>query len=81
MYREFIADAPEQFGGFFGWQIAPPLPFIPEDRHGDTFCMIVSCWSGPLDDAEAVLKPFRDIAPVVAEHVGPAPYPARRALR
>ncbi|MCH7901652.1 MAG: FAD-binding oxidoreductase [Acidobacteria bacterium] len=76
LYREFIADAPEQFGGFFGWQIAPPLPFIPEDRHGDTFCMIVSCWTGPLDDAEGVLKPFRDVAPVVAEQVGPAPYPA-----
>ncbi len=76
LYREFIADAPEQFGGFFGWQIAPPLPFIPEDRHGDTLCMIVSCWTGPLDAAEDVLKPFRDVAPVVAEHVGPAPYPA-----
>jgi len=76
LYREFIADAPEKFGGFFGWQIAPPLPFIPEDRHGDTFCMIVSCWTGPLDDAESVLKPFRDVAPVIAEHVGPAPYPA-----
>src|SRR5687767_1818149 len=36
-YRDLIADAPEQFGGFPAWQIAPPLPFIPEDRHGDTF--------------------------------------------
>ncbi len=76
LYREFIADAPEQFGGFFGWQVAPPLPFIPGDRHGDTFCMIVSCWTGPMDEAEGVLKPFRDVAPVVAEHVGPAPFPA-----
>ena len=31
-YREFIAAAPEQLGCFFGWQIVPPLPFIPEDR-------------------------------------------------
>lgn len=76
LYREFIADAPEQFGGFFGWQMAPPLPFIPGDRHGDTFCMIVSCWTGPMDEAEGVLKPFRDVAPVVADHVGPAPFPA-----
>jgi FAD/FMN-containing dehydrogenase len=78
-YREFIADAPEQFGGFPAFQIAPPLPFIPEDRHGDTFIAFVSCWTGPLDEAENVLKPLRDVAPIVAEHVGPMPYPALNA--
>ena len=75
-YREFIADAPEQFGGFPAWQIAPPLPFIPEERHGETMMAFVSCWAGPLDEGEAVLAPMRDAAPVVAEHVGPMPYPA-----
>ena len=76
MYRQFIADAPEQFGGFPAYQIAPPLPFIPEDRHGTTFLAFVACWAGPLDEGERVLKPFHDVAPVVAEHVGPMPYPA-----
>ncbi len=75
-YREFIADAPEAFGGFPAFQIAPPLPFIPEDRHGDTLLAFVSCWSGPLDEGETQLKTLRDVAPVVAEHVGPMPYPA-----
>jgi FAD/FMN-containing dehydrogenase len=75
-YREFIADAPEQFGGFPAWQIAPPLPFIPEERHGETMLAFVSCWAGPLDEAEGALAPIRDAAPVVAEHVGPMPYPA-----
>ena len=75
-YREFIADAPEEFGGFPAWQIAPPLPFIPEDRHGEPFMAFVTCWSGPVEQGEAVLKPLRDVAPVVAEHVGPMPYPA-----
>jgi FAD/FMN-containing dehydrogenase len=75
-YREFIADAPEAFGGFPAFQIAPPLPFIPEDRHGDTFVAFVSCWTGPLDQGENVLKPIRDVGPVVAELIGPMPYPA-----
>jgi FAD/FMN-containing dehydrogenase len=78
-YREFIADAPEEFGGFPAWQIAPPLPFIPEDRHGETFLAFVACWAGPLDEGEAILKPLHDVAPVVAEHVGPMPYPALNA--
>ena len=78
-FREFIVDAPREFGGFPAFQIAPPLPFIPEDRHGDTFCAAVVHWTGPLDEAETALKPFRDLAPIVAEHVGPLPYPALNA--
>ncbi|WP_244928850.1 FAD-binding oxidoreductase [Nocardioides sp. W7] len=76
LYREFIADAPEQFGGFPAYQIAPPLPFIPEERHGTTLALMVTCWAGDLDRGEEVLKPFRDLAPTVAELVGPMPYPA-----
>jgi len=75
-FREFITDAPEEFGGFPAWQIAPPLPFVPEERHGDTFLAFVACWAGPIDQGEQMLKPLHDVAPVVAEHVGPMPYPA-----
>ena len=75
-FDEFITDAPEQFGGFPAFQIAPPLPFIPENRHGDTLALMVVHWSGPLDQAERVLKPFFDLAPVVANGAGPLPYPA-----
>ena len=48
----------------------------PRTRHGDTFCVAVVHWSGPLDQGESAMKPFRDLAPVVAEMVGPMPYPA-----
>ncbi|CAN5499819.1 MAG: FAD-binding oxidoreductase [Actinomycetota bacterium] len=74
-FREFLPEAPEQWGGFPAFQIAPPLPFIPEERHGDTFCVAVACWAGPVDEGENALRPLHDLAPVVAEHVGPMPYP------
>lgn len=75
-FSELIADAPEQLGGFPLFQIAPPLPFIPEERHGDTFVAVVACWAGPVQQGEEAIKPLRDLAPIVAEHVGPMPYPA-----
>ena len=75
-YREFIAKAPEQLGCFFGWQIAPALPFIPEDRVGDLFCVLVTCWNGPHEEAEQVLRPLRDVAEVKAEQVKVMPFPA-----
>jgi len=75
-FREYIATAPEAMGAFPAFQIAPPLPFIPEKRHGDTFALMVACWAGPVEEGEKALKPFHDVAPVFAEHVGPMPYPA-----
>jgi FAD/FMN-containing dehydrogenase len=75
-YRDYIKEAPRELGGFPAWQIAPPLPFIPEDRHGEPFLIFVACWAGPVDQGEAALAPFREAAPVVAEMVGAMPYPA-----
>lgn len=76
MYAEFIKTAPEHFGGFPAFQIAPPLPFIPENRHGDTLALAVVHWSGPMDQAKKALQPFWDVAPIVANGAGPLPYPA-----
>jgi FAD/FMN-containing dehydrogenase len=76
LYRELIADAPEALGAFPGFHLAPPLPFIPEERHGRPVMVVVACWAGPADEGEAILRPFHEVAPVVAEHVGVMPYPA-----
>jgi len=78
-YRDYIKTAPREMGAFPAFQIAPPLPFIPENRHGDTFALVVACWAGPVDQGERALKPFHDVAPVFAEHVGAMPYPALNA--
>lgn len=75
-YREFIVDAPEELGCFPAYQIAPPLPFIPEDRHGEPFVAMVACWAGDLGAGEKALQSIREVAPRVAEMVGPMPYPA-----
>ena len=75
-YRDFIKTAPEELGGFPAFQIAPPLPFIPEKRHGETLALFVACWAGGIDKGEKALKAIHDVAPVVAEMVGPMPYPA-----
>jgi FAD/FMN-containing dehydrogenase len=78
-YRCYISEAPERLGCFFGWQIAPPLPFIPEDRVGDLFCVLVTCWNGPHEEAEQVLRPLRDVAEVQAEQVEVMPFPAMQS--
>src|SRR6478735_7765647 len=60
-FRCWIKDAPLEYGAFPAFQIAPPLPFIPENRHGDTFCAAIVHWAGAVDEGENAMKPFRDI--------------------
>jgi FAD/FMN-containing dehydrogenase len=76
IYREFIETAPEELGAFFAFQIAPPLEFIPAEHHGETMCLIVTCWSGDPDDGPSAVAPLLDAAPVVAQGLGVMPYPA-----
>ncbi|HEU4946519.1 MAG TPA: FAD-binding oxidoreductase [Kribbella sp.] len=75
-FQEILRDAPLELGGFPAFQIAPPLPFIPQERHGEPFVLIVGCWSGPMEQGEQQIARFRELARPVAEMVGPMPYPA-----
>ncbi len=73
-FRDFIKDAPRDYGGFPAWHLAPPLPFIPENRVGDPMFVIISCWTGDQSAGERIYQQFRDVAQPVAEMVGPMPY-------
>jgi len=75
-YRELIRTAPREYGGFPALQIATPLPFVPENRAGEPFVAVVSCWTGPAAEGERIVQGFRDVAQPVAEHVGVMPYAA-----
>jgi FAD/FMN-containing dehydrogenase len=75
-FRDLIREAPREYGGFPAFQIAPPLPFVPENRVGEPFVAVVSCWAGPAEEGQQLLQRFRDVARPVAEHIGPMPYPA-----
>jgi FAD/FMN-containing dehydrogenase len=79
-YRELIRTAPREYGGFPAFQIAPPLPFVPENRVGEPFALMVHCWTGSQPEGEQIVQSFRDVARPVAEFVGPLPYAALNSL-
>ena len=76
LYRDYIAEAPEELGGFVGFHLAPPLPFLPEEWHFKNVCLAVLCWAGAIDDGEKMIRPFLEVVEPVGSHVGPMPYPA-----
>ena len=54
----------------------PPMPFVPEEHHGELVDLRRS-WSasGDQDAAERAVAPFRALATPIADMVQPMPYP------
>jgi FAD/FMN-containing dehydrogenase len=73
-YRDFIRDAPDELGTVVRFGTAPPLPVIPEDLHWRPVLMIGTCYAGPIEDGEQVLRPLRATRTPLLDLIGPTPY-------
>ncbi|MCL3860979.1 FAD-binding oxidoreductase [Actinotalea sp. K2] len=67
--------APEELGCIMNVMTCPPLPFVPQELHGQLVVMGLLCFAGPEEDGAAALAPFRALAPPLADLVRPIPYP------
>ncbi|HET6751166.1 MAG TPA: BBE domain-containing protein, partial [Actinomycetes bacterium] len=54
---------------------APPLPFIPAERHGELVVLALVVHAGPLEAGERAVAPLRALAAPVADLVPPRPSP------
>jgi FAD/FMN-containing dehydrogenase len=79
-FDEAITDAPREYGGYPAMHLAPPLPFIPEDRVGQPFAVVVSTWTGDVEQGQAFFDRFRQVGRPAAEMVAPMPYPMLNSL-
>jgi len=77
-YRDFIRQAPEELNGWFAFLTVPPAPPFPEELQLEKMCGIVWCWSGPEEEANAVLEPVRKLQPAL-DGIQPMPLPAINA--
>jgi FAD/FMN-containing dehydrogenase len=80
LYRQFIADAPDDISGFFAFLTVPPAPVFPQQLHGKKVCGIVWCCTGSAGEAEKLLKPVREFGTPVFDHVGTMPHPALQSF-
>jgi FAD/FMN-containing dehydrogenase len=74
-YREYAATAPEGLTTIVFVLRAPPLPFIPEEIHGEWIVLIGACFTGDMAEGERVMAPLRTLGTPVADLLGPMPYP------
>jgi FAD/FMN-containing dehydrogenase len=79
-YRDFIVDAPEDLYGWFGFHRVPTGSPLPQELHGHHGCVIVWCYTGPLDKAEEVFAPIRALGTPVLDMAGVLPFPALQSM-
>jgi FAD/FMN-containing dehydrogenase len=73
-FRDFAANAPDEFCGIAVIAHAPPLPFIDKAWHGRPVVMFAVCWSGELAAGEQALAALRGHGQPVVDHVASMAY-------
>src|SRR5215218_1373237 len=74
----FVAEAeaaPEELSTIANVMVAPPMPFLPPEAHGQLVIMALLCYAGEVDEGERALAPFRALAEPIVDMVKPMPYP------
>ncbi len=81
LYREFLPIAPPELSPFFGLKTVPSTAPFPEEIWGRKICALITCYNGPAEKAEALLRPIRnDLPEPLFEHMGTMPFPALQSL-
>jgi FAD/FMN-containing dehydrogenase len=74
----FLAEAeaaPDELTTIANVMKAPPMPFIPEEHHGELAIFALMAYAGDTDVGERAVSPFRALAEPLADMLRPIPYP------
>ena len=76
VYRDYMAEAPDEVGGGAALLTAPPEPFVPEEVRGQPAVGIVFCYVGDPERGAEAAKPLREFGSPVIDMIQPMPYAA-----
>lgn len=67
--------APDELSTIVYTMPAPPMPFIPEEYHGQVVTLAMLVYTGDVEAGLRVVAPFRELAEPLVDMIGPMPYP------
>jgi len=67
--------APEELSTIANVMNCPPMPFLPEEVHGQLVILGLLAYAGDAEAGERAIAPFRALATPLADMVKPMPYP------
>jgi FAD/FMN-containing dehydrogenase len=68
-------SAPEELSTIANVMPAPPMPFVPEDIHGQLVLMATLAYAGNAADGERAAAPFRELGEPIVDMVQATDYP------
>lgn len=74
LYREWTQTLPDQMGSSVLLIAMPDLPAIPEPIRGRYVSHVRFAWSGPIEEGEHWVRPFRALTPPLIDTVREMPY-------
>jgi FAD/FMN-containing dehydrogenase len=80
LFRDWAPGVTDDITAALNLTTAPPLPVVPEEWHGKKVIALIAVSAGPLEQAEAQFRSFREAAEPVADLLGPMPYTAMQTL-
>lgn len=75
-YRDFIANAPDELSVWAVLRQAPPLPFLPDQVHGQPVIVLALLYTGEPAQGEQLTAPLHALGTPAGAHVGLMPYVA-----
>jgi FAD/FMN-containing dehydrogenase len=75
-FVELAAAAPDELSTIANVMKAPPMPFLPEELHGQVILFSLLVYSGDPEIGESVVAPFRELAIPLHDMVEPGRYAA-----
>ena len=79
-YRELAAAAPDELTTIVELELAPPLPFLPEDVHGKPIVMVGACYVGEAPVGAEVVQPLKEFGSPIVDRLEPKPYVALQSM-
>jgi hypothetical protein len=79
-FQDLIEHAPEELGGFFTFNVVPPVPPFPEALHGRKVAGVVWCYNGRQEAFDQIVNPLVSAVPPLLHAAQELPYPALQSF-
>lgn len=73
-HQEYVQTLPDEMTVWLAVRKAPPLPFLPEDVHGQLVILVPFVWLGDQSEGEKLIEPLRSHTVSHGEHIGMTPW-------